>query len=55
MEVVLLGLVVGVVVAVLSGRGRRRVRRAAVVGPVVDESALGLPSRLRDPETGEFL
>lgn len=55
MEVVLVGLVVGVVVGVMGARGRRRARRSAAVGPMVDESTLGLPSRLRDPETGEVL
>lgn len=55
MEFVVLGLVVGVVVGAVSAGGRRRARRSVVAGPVVDESALGLPSRQRDPETGELL
>lgn len=55
MEVVLVGLVVGLVVGWISARRRRHARRVGVLAVTGDESGLGLPSRLRDPETGEFL
>ena len=51
MLILVLGLVVGVLVAVL--RRRAIARRAARVADWSDSD--GLPSRLRDPETGELL